>query len=346
MSHPRPKPIHMTRYLPFLLILLLLQCAGPRRAGFESSYQKALNAYYASLDDRDFNKALQKIDQVLQANPGDLESRILRAQVYLSQYRFQQNANSRDRLLRDLQSLERGLRPGDATSDWVAPRLYTTTGDWLLLEGNYQLIRLDTAQVQLSAPRRSANVTGVYALYRAAHHYYAYADSLAHLEREEAPSPGLLKERQHARDGLIHAHQGMLETLYRVDPNRRAPQTQARRQRLMDQFGRLLYGQSIQGPRMPSAALTFDPSVHRAAAIYYDSRNLQVAETLEERCAADAAPAVLDSLWHRRIRMAEEAAFHHLMEELLRPGGQVKQGEDDRFIQNLNFELTSTKACE
>lgn len=340
-----PKTHRMTRYLPFLFTLILLQCAGPRRAGFESPYQKALNAYYASLDQRDFTKALRKIDQVLQANPGDLESRTLRAQVYLSQYRFRQDDRARDRLVRDLQSLERGLRPGRQTSDWVAPRLYTTTGDWLLLEGNRQLIRLDTSAAR-SAPRRKANVTGAYALYRAANHYYAFADSLARQTVGEDPSPGLLKERQNAHDGLIHAHQGMLETLYRLDPNRRAPQTQARRQELMDQFGRLLYGQTIQGPRMPSAALTFDPSVHRAAAIYYDSRNLQVAESLRAQCEAEAGPAVRDSLWHRRIRMAEEAAFHHLMEELLSPNDRLKQGEDDRFIQNLTFELTSQKACE
>jgi len=337
----------MNRLLFLLLSLLFVQCAGPRRAGFESSYQKALNAYYGSLDERNFDEALKQIDQVLKENPGDLEARTLRAQVYLTKYRFQQDGESRRRLVRDLQSLDRSLRPGRETSDWVPARLYTTTGDWLLLEGNRQLIGLDTLMGQLSAQRRGVAAAGIYTYFRAAHHYFALADSLAFESAAEAPSPGLQKERQYARDGLVNAQQGMMEALYTLDPNNKAPQAQARRQGTLDQLGRLLQGKGLNVQRMPAAGLSFDPARHRAAVIYYDTRNLQLFEDLERRCAETGRDdSKLDSLWNQRILMAEEAGFHHLMEQLLSPRSEVAQAEDDRLIMNLYRELTSPTPCE
>jgi tetratricopeptide (TPR) repeat protein len=190
------------RFLAILLLAVL--CAGcGRRAIVKSPYQQSVEAYYRDLDAQgaggNFADTETALSAALAANPSDMESRALRANVYMLRWTVGNDASARLKLVNDLKTLHYGSQAANST-DWVRPRVLVILGDLMLRSGN-----------SLAADGQIHQAKGNY---QEASRHYAAAFALA--SGASSPSPGALQEKANALSGYVQSQRGVIDSLTRV----------------------------------------------------------------------------------------------------------------------------------
>ncbi len=324
--------------LPALLLsLILLSSCGPKLPSqLKSPYQEALEAYYAGLDNRTYEDALTKIDGVLRDNPADLEARTLRTQLRLQQYRAEADPAKRLQLFFDLRSLYRALDTDSDRSGWVMPRLYVSVGDVLLLDG-YRLLQ----SAEADQGNMDFNFWKAYTHFRGALDYYAFAESLA--ENADSVSRGVIRERNNAEDGIIHALAGLLESTSILDPAQQFPVIQQHRGRAQNLLQQRING--IKPPLDPPSRslIRLEASDQNIAGGLLRLSSADKRKLYQEACAAnDPEGPDPAGIWVEACHDLERSAYHYLMEGML-TGRQIP--EYDQSIQLMDQLLKRDPAC-
>ncbi len=324
------------RLLYLLLAVLALGCSPRTPAELKSPYQEALEAYYRGLDGPSLDPALEEVNAVLEANPGDLEARSLRAQIYFQKYRSKPDASTRVQLFYELRSLSRALQAGGSAQDWVQPRLFVTVGDFLLFDGYriMQALEADQGNVDFTFWKAYAHFFGAY-------RYFAYTTTLA--GSADSASRGLRREENNARDGLVRALAGIVESTSMLDPAQQSPAIASRRGQAMQELEQRISGLQPP-PDVPNRAmLRLEASDQSIAAGLYRIRSSEYRRALAEACgdspSADRPPG---ELWAASAVSLERAAYHYLLESLLTGRDQPAF---DQTVQLMNVVLRQQAAC-
>lgn len=196
-------------------ILLLLSGCVVRREQIVSPFQRALRTYYkaaSSGTEEDLQAAIAKTDTILERNPGDMDTRILRANLMLLKIRSAFfDVDAEQQLLRDLRTVAAAIGNLGTGSDWVPAHALVVMGDYLTLKG---VAKLKDASVQENAPPMAIHAK---ALFDGARYQYAAAIRLAD-QASSSSTAGLAREDVEAQDGLLEAIRGALEALDKFDP--------------------------------------------------------------------------------------------------------------------------------
>ncbi len=304
-----------------LLITLLAAggCSVKNTEALKGPYQDALEAYYSGIETQRYDAALQKATTALKAAPDDLAVRMLRAQINLMQFRAlmeQGNPNSeaagvKTRLLADLRVIDENMDKIAPETDWVAPRVFTTVGDVLLLEGNQSLSKAEN-----SFDKKDAWQT--MAFFEAAALYYIHA--IKRSETAKEPTPGMRNEQDNARDGLVQSYHGYLESIALLENAYTSSDAVFSRnfdqERLstIDRLLQLVEGNTAFVQELPEVRLPLDRVYHQEADQLFVLITTRQATDIDGLCAGAApdAKTLLEKqaeLWKNLHRMAAHRAI-------------------------------------
>jgi hypothetical protein len=293
------KNSRLPRWLLLAGPLLLALAAGCGPQNITSPYQAARDQYYRALSRGDalaLNIALVKAEQVVEQNPGDLESRTLLADIYLTRTRADGGetvAADRAALVRNLQVLfDAGNRP-DAAQGWVLPHAHVQMADLLSSEAGRVL-------VDRSSPAVAQGLTAQ-ALYDASVAFAIHALALA--KAGGTPSVVAGQVAAHAASAYANALKGLLNSINRLDPGATNVMLQARRTAIITELDRVIRGEEPQGKAIPVITTSLDPADQKSAR---DINQLIADDLIAQVDQGQVQPEVL-------VRRQESALAHHVI---------------------------------
>jgi hypothetical protein len=313
----------------FLLLSLccMIGCAVSVTRDGKSTYQDALEAYYTVLFAEDVPSAAQMdsvltgVDKILAKNPHDVDTRMLRAQIYLFLYRASpDSAAVADQLVKELRRLSLAVASADRLAAWVEPRLYITMGDLLTLRGTALVGNVVDSRLG-DGGADGSSLWEAWLHFGAAAQYYAYAQYIADRSDE---SQGAVRESGHALMGYIQAQRGIVESISLIDPESKNDGVYGRKLATLDELEVVLQTNRVTAPA--ASQVSFDPMAHQDAGEVYELLASELLRTIKLVCE-DATLTAEEKAWKieapgddRRVAL-EQAAMHGLLKTVLDPGG-------------------------
>ena len=322
----------------FVIILLLLTngCTFAKREKIKSSYQQALESYYVAIEDsinpEASETALNQVNSILNENPSDLESRALRASIYLLQLRTskRQDQETINKMVKDLQTLSEFIGATESPADWAQAHIYVAMGDYLLLTANHLIGMSNTGQ-----DTRAGMLTPLTAkaYFEAARDQYAYAYGIAAITKENA-SLGLKREQSNALNGYVQAEQGVILSLDLFNPKGDLNMVREVRGRTLKTLQELYENGIVSTPG--ANVVSFDPSVHKSIRLVYGMLSDNLNQTIKEWCSdhrdliytqslsddEERLVKGVESLLEMRRQYLEFAASHAVIQKVLDPGAE------------------------
>jgi len=309
---------------PVALLLLLSACRASK-ARIESRYVEARNAYYSGLFENNLTGALKRVTALLQRRPDDLSARMLRAQIYLQQYRQARLGNRpyREALqncILDLQIADDYPVPRGSVESWVRPRVYTTIGDILLIEG-----------VRLGEQEEEDAAWAAYGAFDAAGRFFAASYQLAVSLPGRDTIAALDKERENAAGGYVQSLNGQISAITKMFELTNSL-LMAEQDSLVRLARRVLTGEDKDIPDFPLRLLRIDPSFHKDAASLARLENNNYFSSILQLCEANARDndEQLRALWRQVRNNFKTAAFHDATAKVL-SGEAPKAGTPRRL---------------
>jgi hypothetical protein len=327
------------KYSCFYIIVLLIITSGcVKQQYIKSPYQVALESYYTALKDSEnpqaLNDALTKVNLILTEHPADLESRVLRANIFLLQFRLKHPLGQEavNKMMSDLQVISESLPSADSSADWVQSRVYVTMGDYLLLKANGLVKMAGENPTNKFIPPEAK------AYFEAAAEYYAFAHSISASKKENA-SLGLKHEITNALGGYVQATQGIVLSLDMLNPQGNLESVQDKKAQTLDLLKKLYESSTISSPG--ANMVSFNPSAHNNIRRVYGLLATQLNQALRDECVKNVTllnkPSLnaeeqkivkeMKELLDRRRLYVDYAAAHAALHKVLDPQTEGIEGE-------------------
>jgi hypothetical protein len=305
-----------------LLVAGSIACApAVTEASLSTPYQVALGAYYALLaDEIDAASARGVIGEALAADVADDAIRMVLAQVELHDVVLSGSPAARARLIGQLVAVDASLRSGASAVDWVEARLFVTLGDLL------------TVDAQRDYDRWLEQTGSVEHLWAALLRFDA-ADAAYRFARrpgDTAPSPGLLRERDHAATARVSSQLAVVATIQAIAGITTSPEGALRRLReeaMAFLASSLEADVGAEEPAIPPVrgAVGLDGSVHVLRSVAFGALADEAMDESALACLASAGPDAAAAALQRYVDRLWMAARHAVIAETL--GVEYDAGE-------------------